>query len=334
MRFITSCRLVSTSFVISFGAILSLNAFAYSDAYCSVTKLNEQTAALINRNWLLLLSVSEELERNCARFVSAEGIATSIGFQATALSNLGRFQEAAVAANRCIEAFPLPDCYLEKGRALLELGRFDEALRSAREGKDLIQSELRRVSSDAIRAHLKGSDRFADALLDQMQTIRNGKTLDQIISESAKKKSPTDKSKVVSIPRSKASSLSIPLRQRGGVYEVMATLNSEVKVYFVVDSGASEVTIPESVASLLIDNGSLTKADVLGTREYKFANGEIGSGKIVRIRSLDLNGRVLRNVRAVVLPGKSVPVLLGQSALSQLKGWSINTNAQTLDVTP
>ena len=121
--------------------------------------------------------------------------------------------------------------------------------------------------------------------------------------------------KAVATPQSKGASFSIPLRQRRGVFEVMATLNSEVKVFFVVDSGASDVTIPESVAGLLIDNGSLTKADVLGSREYTFANGETSSGKVVRLRTLDLNGHILKDVRAVVLPGKSVPVLLGQSAL-------------------
>jgi len=141
-------------------------------------------------------------------------------------------------------------------------------------------------------------------------------------------------SKDIVASQSKGTTFSIPLRQRGGVFEVMATLNSEVKVFFVVDSGASDVTIPESVAGLLIDNGSLTKADVLGAREYTFANGDSSSGKVVRLRTLDLDGHILRDVRAVVLPGKNVPVLLGQSALGQLGSWSINAKAKKLEVTP
>ena len=138
--------------------------------------------------------------------------------------------------------------------------------------------------------------------------------------------------KAITAPQSKGAGFSIPLRQRGGVFEVMATLNSEVKVFFVVDSGASDVTIPESIAGLLMDNGSLTKADILGRREYSFANGDSAIGKVVRLRTLDLGGHILRDVRAVVLPGKDVPVLLGQSALQQLGGWSINANARTLEV--
>jgi clan AA aspartic protease (TIGR02281 family) len=127
---------------------------------------------------------------------------------------------------------------------------------------------------------------------------------------------------------------SIPLRQRGGVYEVMATLNAEIRVFFVVDSGASDVTISENLAGLLVNNGSLTKADILGNAQYRFANGDTGSGKVVRLRSIDLDGHILKDVQAVVLPGNSVPVLLGQSALRQLGKWSINAKEQRLEITP
>ena len=129
-------------------------------------------------------------------------------------------------------------------------------------------------------------------------------------------------------------SFSIPLRQQGGVFEVMATLNSEIKVSFVVDSGASDVTIPENVAGLLINNGSLAKADFLGSGEYRFANGHTSSGKIVRLRTLDLDGHILKDIQAVVLPGNGVPALLGQSALRQLGKWSINAKEQRLEITP
>ena len=134
--------------------------------------------------------------------------------------------------------------------------------------------------------------------------------------------------------KSKAGSFSIPLRQRGGVFEVMATLNAELKVYFVVDSGASEVAISENIARLLADNESLTKGDFLERRNYQFANGATSSGSVVRIRTLDLNGHVLKNVRAVVLKGENVPLLLGQSALRQLGSWSINSKNSALEITP
>lgn len=127
---------------------------------------------------------------------------------------------------------------------------------------------------------------------------------------------------------------SIPLRRRGGVFEVMATLNGELKVFFVVDSGASNVIIPESVARILADNGSLQNADMLGSGRYQFANGDTGTGKVIRLRTLELGGHVLKDVKAVVMNGENVPILLGQSALQKLGKWSINSSAERLDIVP
>ena len=124
---------------------------------------------------------------------------------------------------------------------------------------------------------------------------------------------------------------SIPLRQRSGVYEVMATLNSELKVYFVVDSGAADVTISESVAELLAKNESLTRTDIKGDAQYEIADGNKATGKIVNIKSMDIGGHTLYNVKAVVLKGVSVPLLLGQSALKQLVSWSINSKLSILE---
>ena len=127
------------------------------------------------------------------------------------------------------------------------------------------------------------------------------------------------------------STFSIPLRQRGGVYEVMATLNSELKVYFIVDTGAADVTISESVAKLLAQNESLTKSDIKGDAQYQIADGNNATGKIVNIKSIDIGGHKIYNVRAVVMKGEKVPLLLGQSALKQLGVWSINAKNNRLD---
>jgi clan AA aspartic protease (TIGR02281 family) len=329
----------------------SLNALAYSDMYCNVTIKGEQNKSLTIGDWPRLLSVAQDSERSCGRFSTAESIATSIWFQAIALWGLNRKSDSLTATDRCIALFPLPDCHLERAKNLIEIERYDEAEDSVRDGKNLIQKELNRIDSerrsprsptdamvlDSSRQHLTASISFADALVERIDAIRKGKATDEAIrriTESGPGKSIRDGNRAPLAPLSKKASFSIPLRQRGGVFEVMATLNSEVKVFFVVDSGASDVTIPESVVGLLIDNGSLTKADVLGSREYKFANGETSSGKIVRLRTLDLNGHILKDVRAVVLPGNSVPVLLGQSALGRLGSWSINTKTKMLEVTP
>ena len=129
-----------------------------------------------------------------------------------------------------------------------------------------------------------------------------------------------------------SNTISIPLRHRGGVFEVQATLNSEIKAYFVIDSGAADVTISEAIAKLLAGNESLSKADVVGGSNYQLADGSSSSGLAITIRKLELGGIVLNNVRAVVMKGTDVPLLLGQSALKQFERWSINQERSTLDI--
>ena len=127
-------------------------------------------------------------------------------------------------------------------------------------------------------------------------------------------------------------SASIPLRQRSGVFEVPATLNSEIKAYFVVDSGAADVTISQSLTKLLAKNESLAASDIVGNKSYVMANGEVSVGTVVTIRQLELGDVKLSNVQAVVIEGKDTPLLLGQSVLSRLGHWSINHAKNTLDI--
>lgn len=122
----------------------------------------------------------------------------------------------------------------------------------------------------------------------------------------------------------------IPLRERGGVFEVKATLNSEINVYFVVDSGAADLTISEGVARILIENESLTRRDVVGKANYSVADGRVSVGTIIRIKTFDLGGVLLKDVRAVVMSGENAPLLMGQSVLKRLGRWSLDASGKQL----
>ena len=47
----------------------------------------------------------------------------------------------------------------------------------------------------------------------------------------------------------------------GGVFVLPATVNGTSTAYFVVDSGAANVQIPEELAEEMKRNGTLTEAD-------------------------------------------------------------------------
>jgi clan AA aspartic protease (TIGR02281 family) len=121
----------------------------------------------------------------------------------------------------------------------------------------------------------------------------------------------------------------VALRQEGGVFVVPVTINNTLSLNFIVDSGASDVSIPVDVVLTLMRTGSITQADFLNKETYTLADGSTVPSQVLRIRSLKVGDKVLENVRASVASVKS-PLLLGQSFLSRFKSWRIDNARHAL----
>lgn len=124
----------------------------------------------------------------------------------------------------------------------------------------------------------------------------------------------------------------VQLARAGGIFVAPVVLNGTVKPFAVLDSGASNLQIPQEVAEELRRNGTLTDADGLGQRRYILADGRGVQQRVFRLRTLQIGDKVMENVVAT----ESAPnsrVLLGQSVLRRLNGWAIDNvrNTLTLD---
>jgi len=122
---------------------------------------------------------------------------------------------------------------------------------------------------------------------------------------------------------------SVPMMQEGGVYKVPVFINDTITLNFVVDSGAADVTIPSDVVTTLMRTGTITKSDFIGTQAYALADGSTTSSPTFRIRSLKVGDIVLQNVVGSVANVKG-DLLLGQSFLGRVKGWSIDNEIHAL----
>jgi len=98
---------------------------------------------------------------------------------------------------------------------------------------------------------------------------------------------------------------------------------------FIVDSGSADVSIPAEVASALKKLGTISGADLLGSKTYLLADGSKVSSEIYRIESLKIGDLVMQNVTVRVSAEKS-SLLLGQSFLRRLKSWSVDNAKQVL----
>jgi clan AA aspartic protease (TIGR02281 family) len=124
-------------------------------------------------------------------------------------------------------------------------------------------------------------------------------------------------------------SRTVTLRRHGGVLMVPALLDDSVPVDFMVDSGASDVVLPETVIGDLRKAGKFRDTDYTGTQMVQIADGSIVKARTFTLRSLSVGNRVVTNLHASVAPAKAT-ALLGQSFLQRFATWSIDNERQVL----
>ncbi len=116
---------------------------------------------------------------------------------------------------------------------------------------------------------------------------------------------------------SELTSNSIAMIKKGGVYEIPITINNTLRINFIYDAGASDVSISADVALTLIRTGTVSDKDFIGTQTYKFADGSTAKSKVFIIKELQIGSRKVTNVRATISNSLEAPLLLGQSALNR-----------------
>ena len=115
----------------------------------------------------------------------------------------------------------------------------------------------------------------------------------------------------------------------GGTYTVPVLINDVLTLHFVVDSGASDVTIPSDVAMTLIRTGTIKETDFIGNQKYQLADGSVIDSKQFIIRSLKVGDQIVENVRGSIGDAKG-NLLLGQSFLEKFKSWSMDNGSHEL----
>ncbi len=124
----------------------------------------------------------------------------------------------------------------------------------------------------------------------------------------------------------------IPFNHRNGVNEVKCTVNG-LPLYFIFDTGASDITISSVEAAFMLKNGYLSDKDVIGSKAYRTASGDIVAGTVVNLKKITIGEVELENVHASVVKGQTAPLLLGQSALGRIGKIEIDNFQQTIKIT-
>jgi aspartyl protease family protein len=125
-------------------------------------------------------------------------------------------------------------------------------------------------------------------------------------------------------PREAGLARTTALFQRvGGVFVLPAMLNGTTQAYFIVDSGAATVQIPEDVVDVMKRAGTVGEADFMGQHRFILADGRYMQQRLVRLRTLQIGDRTMDNVLATVGAPRT-RALLGQTFLQRLNWWKID----------
>jgi predicted aspartyl protease len=116
-----------------------------------------------------------------------------------------------------------------------------------------------------------------------------------------------------------------PLTAKGGVPYVQVGIAGVCCFPFMLDSGASDVTVSPEMFRAMAKDGIITKEDAIDVVKYRTASGAMIEGLRFRMPPMTVAGRTVHGVVASVSPGTSgVPMLLGQSFLRKFKFWAID----------
>jgi predicted aspartyl protease len=127
----------------------------------------------------------------------------------------------------------------------------------------------------------------------------------------------------------------IPLRLSAGkLYIVPVLINGRIWRDFMIDTGASDVSIPADVATTLMRAGTITMEDIGSEQNYVLADGGTDKNRQIRIHSLQVgegdNAVVAQNVVGSVT-GPQGSLLLGQSFLRRFRSTTIdNVNSMLI----
>ena len=124
--------------------------------------------------------------------------------------------------------------------------------------------------------------------------------------------------------------ITIPIEQRNGSYYVVLNVCGKF-VKYLIDSGASNVTITSETENEFLEKKIITKSSYLSSSKYMLADGSTKIYKRIMIPWVKIKGVNIENVTAALSENNTTP-LLGKSFFDKFSYWKINNSNNTLEL--
>jgi clan AA aspartic protease (TIGR02281 family) len=126
-------------------------------------------------------------------------------------------------------------------------------------------------------------------------------------------------------------------REHSGTFVLMATVNGPegggVTAPFMLDTGASDVSLPQALADRLMIEGTLSERDFVRVAAYRMADGRTHREPVYRLRSVSVGPLVVHDIECSISQNGTMP-LLGQSFLKRFRSVMLDQASATLTLTP
>jgi predicted aspartyl protease len=94
----------------------------------------------------------------------------------------------------------------------------------------------------------------------------------------------------------KSTPFMVAMENVGGVYQVPIRINDTITLDAIVDSGATDVSIPADVVLTLMRSKTISSEDFMGSQTYMLADGTKVPSQRFKIKSLKVGNKTLENV--------------------------------------
>ena len=115
----------------------------------------------------------------------------------------------------------------------------------------------------------------------------------------------------------------VKMSEENGVYKIPVEINGS-NMNFIFDTGASIISISATEAMFLYKQGTLKEEDFIGNVNFQDATGTISEGTIIKLKTVKIGNKVLKDVEASIVHNNTAPLLFGQSALAKFGKVSID----------
>lgn len=121
----------------------------------------------------------------------------------------------------------------------------------------------------------------------------------------------------------KSGKTTVKMSEENGTYKIPIEINGS-NMNFIFDTGASVISMSATEAMFLYKQGTLKEEDFVGNVNFQDATGAISEGTIIKLKTVKIGNKVLKDIKASIVHNNEAPLLFGQSALAKFGKVSID----------